>query len=164
MAPKRKSDAMESAPAEAKASAPKKARVSDASDASDAPTDAKASKKPQSWKDIKLEKEDEGAVPIYDDCGEIRRKIKLLQQTPGWKASPWLKEIGGINSNSYNRFMKESGKNDGAANGTYYAAYIYFEKVRILENKKKTAKRLENEKQNPSGFPRENRRYAWVRA
>ena len=55
-----------------------------------------------------------------DDCGQVRRKIRLLQKTPGWKVSKvlcvsrvysyspykvteWLSEIG-INSNSYGRF------------------------------------------------------------
>ncbi|KAG5654768.1 hypothetical protein H0H81_003776 [Sphagnurus paluster] len=58
---------------------------------------------------------------------------------------------------------KEKGKTDGASNGTYYAAYVYFEKVRILEGKKKTPKRQSNEKSMPNGFPLENRRYGWVR-
>ena len=77
--------------------------------------------------------------------------------------------------------VREKGRTDGAANGTYYAAYVtsclhliayltglstyryvYFEKVRILENKKKSAKRLEAESMHPNGFLRENRRYLWV--
>jgi len=58
--------------------------------------------------------------------------------------------------------VKEKGKTDGASNGTYYAAYVYFEKVRILEGKKKTAKRESNEVAHPNGFPLENRRRGWV--
>ncbi len=57
-----------------------------------------------------------------DDCNEIRRKIRLLQKEPDFKAclalgslrveldvsqvTPWLKQIGGINSNSFQRFSK----------------------------------------------------------
>jgi len=120
--------------------------------------------KPSSWRDIKLEGEDEGDVPIHDDCAEVRRKIRLLQKTPGWKVTHWLQDIGGINNNSFGRFMSAKGKNDGAANGTYYAAYVYFEKVRIFEGKKKTAKRLRNEAEGLNGFPLCNpSKYVWGR-
>lgn len=52
----------------------------------------------------------------------------------------WLREIGGINSNSFNRFsklpdfyayphanrhlVKEKGRTDGASNGTYYPGCV----------------------------------------
>jgi len=167
MPPKRKSDAFDADDAssikenDTSDLAPvfKKSRV-DAS-TSTGKDKAKALAKPLSWEAVELEKDDEGCVPVYDDCAEVRRKIRLLQKTPGWKVGAWLKDIGNINSNSYGRFMKETGKTDGASNGTYYAAYVYFEKVRIAEGKKKTAKRLENEKTHPHGFPLENRRYGW---
>ncbi|KAJ3517381.1 hypothetical protein NLJ89_g543 [Agrocybe chaxingu] len=105
--------------------------------------------KPTSWKDIVLPEENEdGGVPVYDDCSEL---------------TPWLRDIGGINNNSYNRFMREKGKNDGAGNGTYYAAYVYFEKVRTLEGKKKTKTRENNEAVYPNGFPLQNAsRYVWI--
>jgi hypothetical protein len=34
----------------------------------------------------------------------------------------WLRDIGGINSNSYRRFMSSSGRSAGAENGLYKAA------------------------------------------
>ena len=40
--------------------------------------------------------------------------------------------------------------------------YVYFEKVRIAEGKKKTPKRLRNEAEHPFGMPREDRRHVWV--
>ncbi|KAH7931147.1 hypothetical protein BV22DRAFT_1027907 [Leucogyrophana mollusca] len=83
-------------------------------------------------------------------------------KTPGWKVTQWLRDIGGINSNSYGRFMKDSGATCGATNGTYYAAYVYFEKVRIAEGKKKTAKRQRNENEHPGGLTMEDRRKVWV--
>ncbi|RDB28828.1 hypothetical protein Hypma_015372 [Hypsizygus marmoreus] len=174
MPPKRKSDALDLPPAEGltesvkendKLVVPvKKPRKSDASvDASGSKSkDEGKLEKPKTWQDVKLVGEDEGPVPVYDDCAEVRRKIGLLQKTAGWKVTHWLKEIGGINNNSFGRFMKEKGRTDGASNGTYYAAYVYFEKVRILEGKKRTAKRISNESTMPDGYPLENRRRGWV--
>ncbi|KIM48060.1 hypothetical protein M413DRAFT_219993 [Hebeloma cylindrosporum] len=166
MAPKRKSDVLEPSlvdcPDSTLERAFKKPRASDATDSSSSSSSKALSSTPRSWKDVKLEGEDEDGVPVYDDCGEVRRKIRLLQKTPGWKVTQWLREIGGINNNSYGRFMREKGKTDGASNGTYYAAYVYFEKVRIFEGKNKTATRKNNESSLPNGFPLENRRHVWV--
>ncbi|KIK71144.1 hypothetical protein GYMLUDRAFT_147878, partial [Collybiopsis luxurians FD-317 M1] len=98
-----------------------------------------------------------------DDYAEIRRKIRALSQTSGFKITAWLKEIGNVNHNSYNNFMKAKGRNDGAANKTYYAAYVYFEKVRIAAGKKKTVGRIRNEAEQPSGFPLTNPpRGVWI--
>ncbi|KAF8885435.1 hypothetical protein CPB85DRAFT_1337189, partial [Mucidula mucida] len=88
-----------------------------------------------------------------DTCDEIRRKIRKLQKEPGFKITHWLREIGGINNNSYHRFMKLSGAHSGVENGTYKAAYMYFEKVGIAEGKKKTSKRKDNEWEYPEGIP-----------
>ncbi|KIO20580.1 hypothetical protein M407DRAFT_29785, partial [Tulasnella calospora MUT 4182] len=73
----------------------------------------------------------------------------------------WLKDIGNINSNSYNRFMRLKGADVGAENGTYHAAYVYFEKVRIFEGKKKTPTRIAAEEGRP--FERRQSRGVWVR-
>ncbi|KAK0465427.1 uncharacterized protein EV420DRAFT_1637563 [Desarmillaria tabescens] len=173
MPPKRKSDAVELEELKSDASsvkenlndAPsepvsKKARTSGASSSSKAKT--KEGKEPVRWQDVELEDENEdGTIPVYDDCAEIRRKIGLLQKTPGWKVTQWLRDIGGINNNSYSRFMKEKGRTGGASNGTYYAAYVYFEKVRIAEGKKKTPTRIKHEAELPHGYPLERAR-GWV--
>ncbi|GJE94520.1 hypothetical protein PsYK624_106900 [Phanerochaete sordida] len=179
MPPKRKSaaiaavdvdltaDGPQEAVAEAQPAA-KKARTSEVAEGSS--TAAKKGKgkgkaaddAPKSWRDVKLEGEDEGSVPVYDDCNEIRRKIRLLQKEPNFKITHWLRDIGGINNNSYGRFMKATGPTGGASNGTYYAAYVYFEKVRIAEGKKKTPKRIRNEDENPNGFPLEDRKGYWI--
>ncbi|KAF9532072.1 hypothetical protein CPB83DRAFT_808388, partial [Crepidotus variabilis] len=160
----------------------KKARVSAKSKAVDLGSHDK-SDKPKSWKDIQLDGEDEvnfDRLSVSDDCAEIRRKIRLLQKTPDWKVTHWLKEIGCIDNNSSKRFSTSSfilshgserivaveprSRNDGATNGTYYAAYVYFEKVRILEGEKKTSKRIENESIHPNGFPLVNPpKYVWAR-
>ncbi|KAF8308082.1 hypothetical protein DL93DRAFT_2087324 [Clavulina sp. PMI_390] len=102
-------------------------------------------------------------VAVYDDCNEIRRKIRALQKEPGFKVTHWLREIGNVNSNSYGRFMRLSGPDAGAENGTYPAAYTYFERRRIKEGKKKSVKRLENERQYRRGIPLEDMGRRWTR-
>ncbi|KAH9857893.1 hypothetical protein C2E23DRAFT_801906 [Lenzites betulinus] len=141
----------------------KKARKSDVGEGSSTGgKKGKAASVAKNWYEIELEGEEEGGVEVYDDCNEIRRKIRLLQKQPDFKVTHWLKEIGNINNNSYQRFMKATGPTGGASNGTYYAAYVYFEKVRIAEGKKKTAKRLRNEQEHSCGMPTEERRHMWV--
>lgn len=85
-----------------------------------------------------------------------------MQKEPGFKVTQWLESIGKINNNSYQRFMKATGPTGGAGNGTYYAAYVYFEKRRIAEGKKKTPKRLRAEGEQAGGLPREDRSHVWV--
>jgi hypothetical protein len=74
--------------------------------------------------------------------------------------------------------VKATGATAGATNGVYYAAsvslfcfqtvahncdrYKYFEKVRILEGKKKTEKRKKNEAEYSNGLSKEDRRRVWV--
>ncbi|KAI8995517.1 hypothetical protein BD414DRAFT_479763 [Trametes punicea] len=147
--------------------AAKKARKVDVGEGSSSSTDTKKGKKAEenqykSWRDVLLEGEEEGDIPIYDDCNDIRRKIRALQKDPNFKVTHWLREIGNINNNSYQRFMKASGPHGGASNGTYYAAYVYFEKVRIFEKKKKSAKRIRMEQEHARGLPTEERRGMWV--
>ncbi|THH02914.1 hypothetical protein EW026_g69 [Hermanssonia centrifuga] len=170
MVAKRKSDALESDVAdlpkdaeEKSTRATKKSRVAGPSDASASSSKGTQETVSQTWRDIKLEGEDEdGGVAVYDDCNEIRRKIKALQKTPDFKVTHWLKEIGSINNNSFQRFMQAKGPTGGAGNGTYYAAYVYFEKNRVLEGKKKTPTRIRHENEQTGGFELRERKGMWV--
>ncbi|KAG8936890.1 hypothetical protein FRC03_008619 [Tulasnella sp. 419] len=114
--------------------------------------------------DVVIEGEEEDQVPVYDDCNEIRRKIRALQKEPGHKITHWLKAIGNVNSNSLTQFMKQTGANGGAGNQAYYKGYIYFEKRRIFEGKKKSTKRISNEAAHPNGFKLQTRTYVWMPA
>ncbi|KAI0778066.1 hypothetical protein BD413DRAFT_466299, partial [Trametes elegans] len=142
----------------------KKARKSDVREGSSSASAKKANSAdaPRDWRDMRLNGEEEVRMPMWapadrstysDDCNDIQRKIHELRKTPGFNITHWLREI---NSNSYQRFT--SGPTGGASNGTYYVAYVYFEKVRIAQGKEKPAKRIRNEREHPAGFPREERR------
>ncbi|KIO17358.1 hypothetical protein M407DRAFT_32974 [Tulasnella calospora MUT 4182] len=87
MPPKRKSDHIDDT--ENASDVAKRARTGDedAAVASSSKTKTSKATKPQyaSWKDVELDGEDEDEVPIYDDCNTIRRKIRTLLKTPGFK-------------------------------------------------------------------------------
>lgn len=123
-----------------------------------------SSDEPVSFLDITLPGEDEHDVEVYDTCQVIRTKIKNLlgkdnhlasNAVPGeflksgapkpWNIKRFLEAIGGVNSNSYGRFMKSHGRMGGAENGTFYGAYVFFEKKRIAAGVKKTAARVKCE-------------------
>ena len=88
---------------------------------------------------------------IFDSCPVVVAKIKEFLQRDGVTKAMLLKAFGDINSNSMNRFL--SGKHqDQCGNVTYQRAYVFFEKLRIMEGKAKSTKRLSNEAENPSGF------------
>ncbi|KAI0079572.1 hypothetical protein K474DRAFT_1658920 [Panus rudis PR-1116 ss-1] len=108
---------------------------------------------PQSWKDIVLHGEREGQVPVYDDCSTIRRKIRALRKHPDFHLTRWLNDIGGISTSSYYYFMRCHGAVGGAGSAIYYAAYVYFEKRRIFEGKRKSERRLRVEREHPNGLP-----------
>ncbi|KAE9356744.1 hypothetical protein PR003_g2181 [Phytophthora rubi] len=96
-----------------------------------------------------------GCVPVYDDCDEIRRKIDIFLGEGLVTKAAFLRALGNVNSNSMRRFMCLRGGRDGAANEAYRKAFAFFEKKRILDGEEKTAKRLRNEyMQGPEGFPR----------
>ncbi|KAG6612224.1 Major Facilitator Superfamily (MFS) [Phytophthora cinnamomi] len=98
--------------------------------------------------------DEEGCVPVYDDCDEIRTKIDEFMGEGLVTKADFLRALGNVNSNSMRRFMSMR-RGAGAANEMYRKAYAFFEKKRILDDEEKTVQRLVNEDlQGPEGFPR----------
>ncbi|RLN92429.1 hypothetical protein BBJ28_00009984 [Nothophytophthora sp. Chile5] len=116
--------------------------------------------------DTELEEADEdGSVPVYDDCDEIRKKINSFLAEKVTTQTAFLRALGDINANSLRSFFSmKRGAGSGAANVVYRTAYVFFEKKRILEGKKKTKKRMGNEaKQGKDGFElRHDNGMRWV--
>ena len=88
---------------------------------------------------------------VYDTCPQVVANIKGFLAREGVTKAMVLEALGGINSNSLNRFLSGK-KQDQCGNVTYEGAYIFFEKLRILEGKTKSQARLKNERENPGGF------------
>jgi hypothetical protein len=86
---------------------------------------------------------------VYDSCPEIVTKIKTFLEIPGMTKAMLCSALGNINNNSLGQFLSGK-KQDQCGNITYRAAYVFFEKLRILEGKGKSTKRLTNEAVNPN--------------
>jgi hypothetical protein len=87
---------------------------------------------------------------VYDSCPEIVTKIKTFLEIPGMTKAMLCSALGNINNNSLGQFLSGK-KQDQCGNITYRTAFVFFEKLRILEGKSKSMKRLTNEAVNPNG-------------
>jgi hypothetical protein len=87
---------------------------------------------------------------VYDTCPEVVAKIKAFLLRDGVTKAMLCTALGNINNNSMGRFLSGK-KQDQCGNITYQSAYIFFEKLRILEGKAKSKARLKNEVANPNG-------------
>jgi hypothetical protein len=60
-----------------------------------------------------------------------------------------------IQSKMLDDFLKKNGPSHGCTSSIYYAAYVFFEKWRIVKNEAKSKHRLEMEKIWPVGMERD---------
>ncbi|ODQ51636.1 hypothetical protein SAICODRAFT_8931 [Saitoella complicata NRRL Y-17804] len=92
--------------------------------------------------------------PILKQIDEIPLAGMSRSTTTATKLS--FEHLGGadgpVNSNSLGTLLGYKGKTKGAANKCYYAGYVFCEKLRILQGKKKTKKRLDCEHELPTGY------------
>ncbi|KAI9740982.1 MAG: hypothetical protein M1834_002693 [Cirrosporium novae-zelandiae] len=98
--------------------------------------------------DIHLEGEEDETVEIYDSCDEIRRKINAHLRRAGITRAAFLRTIGQmypeprkLQSTQLNTFLQFNGPTRGSEGSIYYAAYVYFEKLRIKNKEPKTSHR-----------------------
>ena len=88
---------------------------------------------------------------VYDSCPVLVKKIKDFLQRPGVTKKSFLDALDDLNSNSLNRFLAGKGQ-DQCGNMTYVRAYVFFEQMRILEGKPKSAARRKSEAEHPHGY------------
>lgn len=140
-------------PKKRKAAAPKPAEGSTAGGAGargggDAPPAA-------AWRAVTLPGADRDAVPVFDTCDEVRRKINAHLRKPGVTQAAFLRELleqfsaegkpSSLQSAQLARFRGQKGPMTGNTSGIYYAAYVYFERERVAANKPKSAHRRDME-------------------
>ncbi|KAI9370817.1 hypothetical protein BJX61DRAFT_67558 [Aspergillus egyptiacus] len=107
--------------------------------------------------------EDEGDVPMFDTCDEVRKKIRAFLRKSGMTRTAFCREISktlpdrdgkSLQTSPLNSFLAKSGPAAGNQSLIFYAAYVFFEKLRIRDGKPKTEFRLDMEDVWPLGFDR----------
>ncbi|RUP45008.1 hypothetical protein BC936DRAFT_148735 [Jimgerdemannia flammicorona] len=81
-----------------------------------------------------------GNIKIYDSCDVVRNKINNLLRD---------RAVDGVTAAAFCRVLGVA----GAESSLYHFAYAFFERLRVMENRPKTATRLEGEKEWPDGRP-----------
>ena len=117
---------------------------------------------------IKRDGESDGEVPVYDTCDIVRKKIKSYLKSSNITRAGFLRANGETHrkkkkiskefathlsgalpsslllisllyrSKSLNVFLAKRGANAGNASGIFYAAYLFFEKMRICDGQLKS--------------------------
>jgi hypothetical protein len=102
--------------------------------------------------ELELDGEDEGEVEVYDTCDVVRTKINAhLREDGVTKAglcrqlSSMLPDGQSVHASTLDNFLKKKGPNAGASSRVFYAGYVFFEKLRLKENKPKSKFRKEME-------------------
>ncbi|KAL7621079.1 hypothetical protein AAE478_008391 [Parahypoxylon ruwenzoriense] len=123
---------------------------------------------------IQLELEETDEVEVYDTCDEIRRKISAHLRQPGVTQAQFCRDLyaqlreprcAGIQSKQLADFRRKKGPRAGSTSSVFYAAYVYFEKLRLARGKPKSAHReaMEDIWECQGGFDREHDgRHAFV--
>ncbi|KAL3486760.1 hypothetical protein BJX62DRAFT_214665 [Aspergillus germanicus] len=116
-----------------------------------------------------LEGEEEGDVPVYDTCDEVRKKIRACLRESGMtktafckliSTTPVLDQYGHLKTTPIatqplTSFLGKKGVKNGNQSQVFYAAYVFFEKLRIRDGKPKTEFREDMEVVwGPDGFDR----------
>lgn len=119
-----------------------------------------------------LEGEESEFVPIYATADDIRKQITT--HLPSTTKAAFARELSSllptskVSVRNLDALLKMKGPRAGAHNIAFYAAYVFFEKIRLRDGKKKSAKRekmeelwaggnrkLGTDEIQPPGFPRE---------
>ncbi|KAF2500327.1 hypothetical protein BU16DRAFT_523132 [Lophium mytilinum] len=135
--------------------AKKRKTSSPSSKSSDAATAKDKSHSPDvDLSSIHLEGEEDDSVPVYETCDMVRRKIEAyLLKKPGATHASFCRELSAqyhasstsVSGKSLSNFRSQKGYDKGNTSSAFYAAYCYFEKLRIKEGKPKSKDRLKME-------------------
>jgi hypothetical protein len=101
---------------------------------------------------IHLDGEDAGEVKVYETCDEVRKKVNAYLREPNVTRAGFCREISKtfqdgkkVSPKNLSDFLSNKGPSAGNTSAAFYAAYVYFEKLRIKEGKPKSKFREEME-------------------
>jgi hypothetical protein len=124
--------------------------------------------------EIHLDGEDHERVPIFDTCDDIRKKINAHLRTASTTNAGFVRKIAetfpsapDMSGRHLTAFLGKKGPNNGGDSPVYYAAYVYFEKLRLKNKRPKGKKRQEMEDiwAKQGGMEREGQpQRLWMRA
>lgn len=104
--------------------------------------------------DVTLHGEDTGTVPVYDTCDDVRKKIRAVLRKSDVTQAAFLRAVGQcfpggrkIQGKQLNDFLSKRGPVAGNTSAVFYGGYVFFEKIRIKQDKPKTEKRLQMERE-----------------
>ncbi|KAJ6640005.1 hypothetical protein Bhyg_12754, partial [Pseudolycoriella hygida] len=89
--------------------------------------------------------------PVFEDCDEVRRKIREYISTNSANVAKFARAIN-VYSESLRHFLNQKGFDNGAGSIAYPATYYYFEKMRMDHEEEKSEHRLWSEKHYPHGY------------
>lgn len=104
---------------------------------------------------IHLDGEENEEVPIFATADDVRKLINA--HLPSTTKAGFARELTELLPNSkvttrnLDALLKMNGPLAGAHNIAFYAGYVFFEKIRVRDNKKKSAKREKMEQLYPGG-------------
>ena len=108
---------------------------------------------------VRLEGEDTQTVAVYESCDEVRKKIRAFLKKPDVTQAAFCRAIGdsfpekrSIQSRQLSTFLGRKGPTAGNTSSVFYGSYVFFEKLRIKENKPKSQFRVEMETIHPKGM------------
>lgn len=114
--------------------------------------------------DAKLDGENEDDVKVYETCDEVRKKINAHMKKEDVTQAQFLRDLAAmfnateckLQSKQLNDFRGKSGPDGGNTSRVFYAAYVFFEKLRLAEGKPKSKHRKDMEAAWPNGFDTEH--------
>ncbi|MCJ1327531.1 hypothetical protein MMC10_004201 [Thelotrema lepadinum] len=106
--------------------------------------------------DVHLDGENNDAVPMYETPADVRRHMTTFFDNSKVSQKAFVEAISAASNTAcsvsqLSTFRKKGGKRgstsvDGADSRVFYAAWVYFEKIRIKNGDKKNAHRMQMEK------------------
>ncbi|KAI0391856.1 hypothetical protein F5Y17DRAFT_460452 [Xylariaceae sp. FL0594] len=103
--------------------------------------------------DVSIPGEENTAVPVYDTCDEVRKKIRAAVRSGVTQAAlcqgitnHCLPEGYDVGSRQMTAFLAKKGPLEGNTSIVFYGSYVFFEKRRLKDGKPKSEFRLEMER------------------
>lgn len=103
---------------------------------------------------IHLDGEEDDEVPVFDTADELRKKISAHLKTPGLTQAQFCRDLYAqynaptcktISTTQLSSFRGKKGPRAGITSSVFYAAYVYFEKLRLATKKPKSTHRVQME-------------------